>query len=134
MQVGLWAFSSVGLSAHCSSEFGPDCHAENVTLLLSEEVIDECTATVIQQNGAGLVDLLLAACVLLADLLPYSSNLDRGFGAGVLLQYAALVDDFAPTSDPQNPWYLTGMDRVMQCLMMHVPHSLTWLQVCIPTT
>lgn len=101
-------------------------------LLLSEECINRQTMKILQQNRLDVVDLLLAACVLLADLFHHALCDDQYIIFRVWLRYAVHVDDVAPSEDPESAVSLTGMDRVMQSMMLHTPHAIHWLQVSSP--
>lgn len=132
MQVGAWELCRRGLAAECSRTGEAGSLAEEVVLLLSEESINRHTMKILQRNGLDVAELLLAACVLLADLFHHALFDDHYIIFRVWLRYAVHVDDFAPSEDPTSTVSLTGMDRVMQSMMLHTPHSIRWLQVRSP--
>eukprot|EP00892_Ulva_mutabilis_P009333 jgi/Ulvmu1/6772/UM030_0110.1 len=122
----IWQLCSVRLSEHFATQLRTLFWHEPLASLLAEATVNEQTVERIEENGVAVVDLMLAACVLLAATLPHSS--DRSLVLRAWFQYAVHADNCAPATDSSSPVCLTGMDRVMQCLMMHVPESLTWMQ------
>lgn len=104
--------------------------ALRVALLLSEDPIGSDTAWALQQLGVDLAEILLAVCLLLAEQFANGPGNDQFCMFRPWLQYAVLMDDLQPSELPTSPAMTTGMDRIMQCMMLYAPRSLPWLQVC----
>lgn len=126
----MWELSCAGLAEQCGSVNDAGNLAETLVVLLSEEPIDTHTAMRVHQVGVNLSDLLLASSVLLAGLLPHGLLNDPYLPFRLWLQYAVHMDDLSRTDEPTSSLSVTGMDQVMQSMMVHTPSSVQWLQVC----